>query len=179
MTRQKQVSYLSTKFITGAKIASKKGSGITEIEDLEDKIIGMSADTTNEKAIKAAIKDLGLNVKIVGVKDHSQGWLALQTDRVDAYASDDVLLYGLISKSKSPEKYQVTGRFLSFDPYAIMVPRNDSTFERLGRVVMSGLMASGEMETVYNKWFVPGPTGIDMKMSDTLRTAFEIQAFPN
>jgi glutamate/aspartate transport system substrate-binding protein len=139
----------------------------------------MSAGTTNEKAIKAAIKDLGLNVKIVGVKDHSQGWLALQTDRVDAYASDDVLLYGLISKSKSPEEYQVTGRFLSFDPYAIMVPRNDSTFERLGRVVMSGMMASGEMETVYNKWFVPGPTGINMKMSDTLKTAFEIQAFPN
>jgi glutamate/aspartate transport system substrate-binding protein len=179
LTRQKQVSYLSTTFITGTKIASKKGSGIAEIEDLEGKIVGMSAGTTNEKAIKAAIKDLGLNVKIVGVKDHSQGWLALQTDRVDAYASDDVLLYGLISKSKSPEEYQVTGRFLSFDPYAIMVPRNDSTFERLGRVVMSGMMASGEMETVYNKWFVPGPTGINMKMSDTLKTAFEIQAFPN
>ena len=139
----------------------------------------MSAGTTNEKAIKAAIKKLGINAKIVGVKDHSQGWLALETDRVDAYASDDVLLYGLISKSKAPAKYQVTGRFLSFDPYAIMVPRNDSTFERLGRVVMSRMMGNGEMEATYNKWFVPGPTGINMKMSDTLKTAFEIQAFPN
>ena len=179
LTRQKQVSYLSTTFITGTKIASKKDSGITEIEDLEGKIIGLSSGTTNEKAIKAIIEEKGLNVDIVAVKDHSQGWLSLETDRIDAYGSDDVLLYGLISKSKDPSQYQVTGRFLSFDPYAIMVPRNDSTFERLGRVVMSDMMRSGEMEEVYTKWFVPGPTNINMPLSDTLKTAFEVQAFPH
>ncbi|MFT5894259.1 MAG: glutamate/aspartate transport system substrate-binding protein [bacterium] len=178
LTRQKQVEYLSTTFITGTKIASKNGSGITEIEDLNGKIIGLSSGTTNERAIKAAIETLGLDVKVVPVKDHSQGWLALDTDRIDAYGSDDVLLYGLISKSKDPSAYQVTGRYLSFDPYAIMVPRNDSTFERLGRVVMSDLMRSGEMEEIYTKWFVPGPTNIDMPLSATLKTAFEIQALP-
>ncbi len=179
LTRQKQVSYLSTTFITGTKLASKKGSGITEIEDLEGKIIGMSSGTTNEKAVKAKLKELNINAKIVPVKDHSQGWLALETDRIDAYTSDHVLLFGLISKSKDPSKYQVTGRFLSFDPYAIMVPRNDSTFERLGRVVMAGLMGDGGMEKTYNKWFSPGPTNINMPITDTLKTAFEIQAFPN
>lgn len=178
LTRQKQVSYLSTTFITGTKLASKKGSGITEIEDLKGKIIGMSSGTTNEKAVKAKLEELGIDAKIVPVKDHSQGWLALETDRIDAYTSDDVLLYGLISKSKDPSKYQVTGRFLSFDPYAIMVPRNDSTFERLGRVVMSELMRSGGMETTYNKWFAPGPTKINMPISSSLKTAFEVQAFP-
>ena len=96
LTRQKQVSYLSTTFITGTKLASKKGSGITEIEDLEGKIVGMSSGTTNEKAVKAKIKELGINAKIVPVKDHSQGWLALETERIDAYTSDHVLLYGLI-----------------------------------------------------------------------------------
>lgn len=179
LTRQKQVSYLSTTFITGTKIASKKGSKISEIEDLDGKIIGLASGTTNEKAIKAAIAAKKLNVKIVPVKDHSQGWLALKTDRIDAYGSDDVLLYGLVSKSKDPSKYQVTGRYLSFDPYAIMVPRNDSTFERLGRVVMSDLMRSGEMEKIYTKWFAPGPTNINMPLSDDLKTAFRIQAFPN
>lgn len=179
LTRQKQVSYLSTTFITGTKIASKNGSGITEIEDLAGKVLGMSAGTTNEKALKAAIADLGIDTKIVTVKDHSQGWLALDTDRIDAYGSDDVLLYGLISKSKDPTAYQVTGRFLSFDPYAIMVPRNDSTFERLGRIVMSDLMRSGEMENIYNNWFSPGPTKINMPLSDRLRGAFDTQAYPH
>ena len=178
LTRQKQVEYLPTTFITGTKIASKKDSGINEIEDMAGKVIGLSAGTTNEKAIKAVIEEKNLDVKIVTVKDHSQGWLALETDRIDAYGSDDVLLYGLISKSKNPEGYQVTGRYLSFDPYAIMVPRNDSTFERLGRVVVAGLMRSGEMATIYNKWFAPGPTNINMPLSERLQEAFAIQALP-
>ncbi|MFT2098200.1 amino acid ABC transporter substrate-binding protein [Marinomonas sp. 2405UD66-6] len=179
LTRQKQVAYLSTTFITGTKLASKKATGITEIEDLDGKIIGMSAGTTNEKALKEAISNLGIDVEIVTVKDHSQGWLALSTDRIDAYGSDDVLLYGLISKSQNPSDYHVTGRFLSFDPYSVMVPRNDSTFERLGRVVMSDLMRSGEMETIYNKWFAPGPTNINMPLSDRLKGAFDTQAYPH
>lgn len=178
LTRQLQVEYLPTTFITGTKIASKVGSGIAEIEDLEGKIIGLSSGTTNEKAIKAAIEAGGLDVDIVPVKDHSQGWLALETDRIDAYGSDDVLLYGLISKASDPSAYQVTGRYLSFDPYALMVQRNDSTFERLGRATMAGLMRSGEMAEIYAKWFEPGPTNINMPLSDTLRTAFEVQALP-
>ncbi len=178
LTRQKQVAYLPTTFITGTKLVSKKDSGITEVEDLQGKIVGLASGTTNEKAIKAMIAKKSLDVKIVPVKDHSQGWLALETGRIDAYGSDDVLLYGLISKSKDPDAYQVTGRYLSFDPYGIMVPRNDSTFQRLGTAVLAGLMRTGEMHEIYAKWFEPGPTGINMPLSDTLRTAFEIQALP-
>lgn len=178
LTRQKQVAYLPTTFITGTKIAVRKDSGVKEIEDLKGKIIGLSAGTTNEKAIKEHIAKEKLDIRVTEVKDHSQGWLALETGRVDAYGSDDVLLYGLISKSKSPDDYTVVGRYLSFDPYSIMVPRNDSSFQRLGTAVIAGLMRSGELETMYNKWFSPGPTKIKMPISDTLKTAFEIQALP-
>jgi glutamate/aspartate transport system substrate-binding protein len=40
-------------------------------------------------------------------------------------------------------------------------------------------MRTGELATTYKKWFEPGPTGINMPMSDTLGMAFEIQALPN
>lgn len=179
LTRQKQVDYLPVTFITGTKIASKKGSGITEIEDLEGKTIALSLGTTNEKAIKRVAEENGINIKTNMVKDHPQGWLAVETGRADAYASDDVLLYGLISKSKNPDDYQVTGRFLSYDPYGIMVPQNDSLYRRLGTVTLADLMRSGEAKKIYDKWFNPGPTNINMPMSDTLKMAFEIQALPH
>lgn len=178
LTRQKQVDYLAVTFITGTQIAVKKGSGIKEIEDLNGKAIALSLGTTNEKAVKAVMQEKGLDIKTVMVKDHPQGWLALETDRVDAYATDHVLLYGLISKSKNPSQFVVTGRFLSYDPYGIMVPRNDSTYRRLGNVVLADMMRSGEMVELYDKWFNPGPTKINMPLSATLRTAFEIQALP-
>lgn len=179
LTRQKQVDYLPVTFITGTKIASKKGSGIKEIEDLNGKTVALSLGTTNEKAIKRVAAANGIKIKTIMVKDHPQGWLTVETGRADAYASDDVLLYGLISKSKDPSKFQVTGRFLSYDPYGIMVPRNDSSYRRLGTVVLADLMRSGEILKIYDKWFNPGPTKIDMPASATLRKAFEIQALPH
>ena len=179
LTRQKQVDYLPVTFITGTKLASKKGSGITEIEDMNGKVIALSQGTTNEKAVKRIMKTMGLKIKIVNVKDHPQAWLALTSGRVDAYATDDVLLYGLISKSKNPDQWQVTGRFLSYDPYGLMVPRNDSTYRRIGTILLADLMRSGEMLEIYNKWFNPGPTNINMPISDTLSTAFVIQALPH
>ena len=178
LTRSKQVDYLAITFITGTQMGVKKNSGINEIEDLNGKAIALSLGTTNEKAVKAVIKEKGLNVKIVMVKDHPQGWLALETGRVDAYATDHVLVYGLISKSKDPSQFKVTGRFLSYDPYGIMVPRNDSTFRLLGNTVLADMMRSGEINKVYDKWFNPGPTNIKMPLSATLRSAFEIQALP-
>jgi glutamate/aspartate transport system substrate-binding protein len=179
LTRRKQVDYLPTTFITGTKIASKKGSGITEIEDLEGKTVALSLGTTNEKAIKRVAAEKGINIKTIMVKDHPQGWLALETGRADAYASDHVLLYGLISKSKNPAEFQVTGRFLSYDPYGIMVPKDDSTYRLIGEETLADLMRSGEAEQIYNKWFNPGPTNINMPMSDTLKMAFEIEALPH
>ncbi len=179
LTRQKQVDYLPVTFITGTKLASKKGSGITEIEDLEGKVISLSQGTTNEKAIKRVMKEKGIKIKIIPCKDHPQCWLALETGRADAYATDDVLLFGLISKSKDPSQFQVTGRFLSYDPYGLMVPRNDSTYRRIGTVLLADLMRSGEMQKIYDKWFNPGPTKINMPISDTLKMAFEIQALPH
>ncbi len=179
LTRQKQVDYLSTTFITGTKIASKKGSGINEIEDLDGKVVALSLGTTNEKAIKRVAKEKGLNIRYVMVKDHPQGWLNLENGRADVYASDSVLLYGLISKSKKPDQFQVTGRFLSYDPYGIMVPHDDSPYRRLGDVVLADMMRSGEAQKIYDKWFNPGPTNINMPISATLKTAFEIQALPH
>ena len=178
LTRSKQISYLHVTFITGTKLAVRKGSGIKEIEDLNGKAIGLSLGTTNEKAVKRIAKQKGLKIKYHMVKDHPQGWLALETDRVDAYATDHSLLYGLISKSKDKSKWEVVGRFLSYDPYGIMVRRDDSAMQLLGNTVLSDLMRSGEMQKIYDKWFDPGPTNINMPISSNLKVAFEVQALP-
>jgi glutamate/aspartate transport system substrate-binding protein len=178
LTRSKQIDYLAITFITGTKLLVKKGSGIQQIEDLNGKRIALSLGTTNEKAVKRVMKEHNINIKIHSVKDHPQGWLALESGRVDAYASDDVLLYGLRSKAKDPENYEVVGRFLSYDPYGIMVRRDDSAMRLVGNTVLADLMRSGEINKIYDKWFNPGPTKINMPMSPALQAAFAIQALP-
>lgn len=169
-----QVNFLPGHFATGVKLMVKKGSGIGEIEDLKGKAIGVTLGTTEEKVIREISDKEGLDIKIVPVKEHTQGGLALETDRIDAYATDDVLLYGLISKSKNPSQFDVVGRSLYLNVYAIMLPRNDDDFELLGRTVIANLMRTGEIMPIYEKWFV-GPETVNMPLNDANRTLYELQ----
>jgi len=174
LSRQEQVEYLPVTFITGTKILVRKNSGIKSVKDLDGKAIALAQGTTNEKAIKAAVEQMGLNVKVLPVRDHAEGFLSLETDRVDAYSTDHILLFGLISKAKNPNDYEVVGEFLSYDPYAIMVRRDDSAFELVGKRTIAGLFRSGEINTIYDKWFEPLGVG----RTQLLNNAFQIQALP-
>jgi glutamate/aspartate transport system substrate-binding protein len=174
LSRQEQVEYLPVTFITGTKILTKKTSGISSVADLGGKAIALAQGTTNELAVKAAVEELGLDVKILPVRDHAEGMLSLETDRVDAYSTDHILLFGLISKSKSPDDYAVVGDFLSFDPYALMVPRNDSAFELVGKRALADIMRSGEILDIYSKWF----DALDVPADDLLKASFTVSALP-
>lgn len=174
LTRQEQVEYLPVTFITGTKILTRVGNGIEDVSGLEGKTIALAQGTTNERAIKAAVEEMGLNVDILPVRDHAEGMLALETDRVDAYSTDHILLFGLIAKSKTPEAFHVVGDFLSYDPYALMVPRNESDFELVGKRALANIFRSGEINEIYEKWF--GPLGVEQ--TDLLKAAFRLQALP-
>jgi glutamate/aspartate transport system substrate-binding protein len=177
--RMKQVEFLAPTFITGTKLMVRKGSGITKIEDLEGKTLLSLAGTTNEKAAQAEIARRGLKVNMVKVKDHPQALLNLEQGRADAYTSNDVVLYGIRTMAKNPGDYEIVGPFYSYDPFSIMIPKNDTDFRALGLRVMSNLYASGEFFTIYRKWFEPGPTNINLPMNDDLKNALRLNAFPD
>jgi glutamate/aspartate transport system substrate-binding protein len=166
LSRAKHIDYLHITFISGTKLAVKKGSGIKEIEDLDGKRIALSIGSTNAKAVQQIAKEKGLTLDYHMVNDHPQAWQALETNRVDAYASDDVLLSGLIAKSNNPELYEIVGRFLSYDPYGIPIRRDDSAMRLLGNTVLSDMMRSGEIFKLYDQWFLLGPTNINLPLSD-------------
>lgn len=174
LTRQQQVEYLPTTFVTGTKILTRKDSGINSVMDLNGKAIALAQGTTNERAIKAAIEANGLDVKILPVRDHAEGMLSLETGRVDAYSTDHILLFGLIAKSKTPDDFAVVGDFLSFDPYAIMVRRDDSAFELVGKIALANVFRSGEIDKIYAKWFDP----LGVPADPLLQAAFKLGALP-
>lgn len=176
LARLAQVNFLPVHFVTGVKLMVKKTSKIKEIEDLKGKSIGVTLGTTEEKLIRDISESGKLDIKVVPVKEHTQGGLALETDRIDAYTTDDVLLYGLISASKTPDDYEVVGRNLYPNPYAIMVPRNDDAYLQLGRTVLADLMRTGEIMKIYDKWFV-GKGTVNMPLNDANKWSYQLQGF--
>lgn len=174
LTRQQQVEYLPITFVTGTKLLVRKESGIASVADLDGKAVALAQGTTNERAVLAAVEDLGLDVKVLPVRDHAEGMLSLETDRVDAYATDHILLHGLISKSKTPEDFGVVGEFLSFDPYALMVRRDDSAFELVGKKALAEVFRSGEIDDIYARWF----DDLGVPADPLLAAAFQLGALP-
>jgi glutamate/aspartate transport system substrate-binding protein len=174
LTRQKQAEFSHVTFIGGTRLLVKTKSGIKEVEDLKGRTVSVSQGTTNERVIKALSEKLNLGIKVLNVKDHGEGFLVLESGRVDANVSDDIQLLGLRSKARNPSDYAVTGRLLSYEPFGLMFRRGDADFKLVVNRTLSGLMRSGEIEKIYDKWFTP----LGAPLSPMMRTAFEIQAIP-
>ena len=179
--RLRQVSFLNITFLTGSKLLVRKTSGIKRIEDLSDKVLVAVLGGTNERAAQVEIdtKKIKIRGEMLKVKDNSQAMLNLEQGRADAFTSDDVVLYGLKSTSKNPDEWEVVGPYFSYDPYGMMIPRNNDDFRLLGDKTIARLVQSGEIEAIYKKWFEPGPTNINYPMSDLLKTNFKLIAFPD
>jgi glutamate/aspartate transport system substrate-binding protein len=174
-SRQKQVDFLNTMFVTGNRLLVKKNSGIKEIEDLKGKVVSANQGTTNEKVLNELNQKLNLGIKVLSTKDQPQGWIALETDRTDAHMTDEVVEYGLIAKAKNPDQYAVVGRLLSFDPYAVVIRRDDSAFRSLGNRVLADLYRSGEWEQIYTKWM----STIGQPLSPELKLLMSMQNYPD
>jgi len=174
LTRQKQAEFSPVTFIGGTRLLVKAKSGIKEVEDLKGKTISVSQGTTNERVIKNLSEKLNLGIKVLNVKDHAEGFLVLESGRVDANVSDDVQLYGLRATARNPADYAVVGRSLSYEPFGLMFRRGDPDFKLLVAKTLAGLMRSGEMEKIHAKWF--GPLGITV--DEATKAAFTLQALP-
>jgi glutamate/aspartate transport system substrate-binding protein len=152
--RQKQVAFAVTTFITGTKLLVKKDSGIKSIDDLRGKTVVVTQGTTNERAVKQINDEKNLGIRFLHAKDHAESFLTVETGRAVAFPMDHILLYGLIANSKNPAEWDVVGDFLSFDPYAVMLRKDDPQWKKFVDAVIIGLMKSGELEKLYNKWFL-------------------------
>jgi glutamate/aspartate transport system substrate-binding protein len=151
--RQKQVAFAPTTFVTNVRMAVKKASGISSIDQLKGKPVATTTGTTSVQLIRAHKKGKSLEFKEVYGKDHADSFLMLETDRAVAFIMDDNLLAGLIATSKTPEAYAIVGETLNIEPIAIMIRRDDAPFKALVDETVTSMMKSGEINKLYAKWF--------------------------
>lgn len=174
LSRQEQVDFTHITFVSGAKLLVRRDSGIEDFGGLAGKAIALAAGTTTERGVKAVLARTGLDVEVTTVSDHDDGFAALKDGRVDAYVSDHILLFGLRDKAERPGDYAVVGGYLSYEPYGLMLRRDDAAFRLVANRTLTGLFKSDEITKIYVKWF--GPLGL--KPGELLRAAVRLQSFP-
>ena len=170
--RAKDVAFAYTTFVAGIKMLAKKSSNVKGIEDLRGKTVVVTKGTTSEKMLKRLNEDRVLKLTILETKDHDEAFAAVADGRAVAFPMDDVLLYGLISKSDHPDDFAVVGKYLSVEPYGIMLRKDEPAFERLVDRTLNELFQSGEVRRIYARWF--STKELTVPMNQYLKEAFVI-----
>jgi glutamate/aspartate transport system substrate-binding protein len=179
--RKKEVAFSPIFFIAGTKLLVPRSSTISSYRDLRDKTVVVTAGTTNEAAVRAISDKQHLGIKILLGKDHDESFAMLKEGKADAFATDDVLLYGLVATTKTADQYHVVGEYLSYDPYGLMYRKDDPDFVAIVDRTFSRLAQSRELIQLYNKWFQQRlPTGetLDLPMSPQLEEIFRVEGVP-
>src|SRR5580698_4567853 len=175
--RGKQVAFSPLMFVAGTKLMVPKASTISAPKDLQGKTVVVTKGTTNEQALHADDKKLGLGLNIVVAPDHEQSYQMLVDGKADAFATDDILLYGLIARHKSQDKFRVTGDYLSYDPYGIMFRKGEPELNAVVERAFRKLGTNHDLIPLYNKWFETRlPTGekLNVAISPQLEDAFKV-----
>ena len=109
--------------------------------------------------------------------DHEQSYQMLVDGKADAFATDDILLYGLIARHKAQDKFKVIGEYLSYDPYGIMFRKGEPQLTAVVERTFRKLGSNRDLIPLYNKWFVARlPTGekLGVSISPQLEEAFKV-----
>ena len=179
--RQKEVAFSPIMFVAGTKLLVKRESPIQSFRDLNGKSVVVTAGTTNEQAMRSLADKFGIKFNLVVAKDHEESYQTLASGRVDAFAGDDVLLYGFIAERKSGNDFMVIGDFLSYDPYGIMYRKGDPELAELVDRLFREMAASRDLEYAYDRWFLkklPSGVTLNLPMSAQLNQIFRALGAP-
>ena len=178
LERQKQVNFSNSFFIVGSRLLVKKNSGIKNWADLIGKNVVVSAGTTSERIIRQLNEKRGLGINLILAKDINENFLTLETGRAVASMGDDIILFSNIARSKQPSLWEVVGIPEAREAYGCMLRKDDAQFKVLVDNVIATMMKSGEMNTLYTKYFlskiaIKGGTTLGFPLSTEMADLFK------
>ena len=180
MTRAKDVAFAVTTYVEEVRIAVKANSGITSIAQLNGKTVATTTGTTSVQLLRKHERANGVDFKEVLGKDHADSFLLLESGRADAFVMDGQILAGNIAKSRNPADFKIVGEVLSVEPIAIMIRKDDPAFKKAVDDSIKGLMKSGDIAKLYDKWFTqpipPTNTKVGLPATEATKNAW---AHPN
>lgn len=175
--RRQKVAFTIPHYITGSRFAVRADSAIAELSQFEDHVLVSTAGSTPFKAVDEANRDRLLRIDVRAVPDNAKAMEMLANKSADGFAMDDVQLYGLIAESANPRQFKVVGKFLTIEPLAIMMSKDDLAFKKVADEEMRRLIRSGEAEKVYDRWFMtpipPKNVSMNLPMSYLLRDSWK------
>src|SRR5215469_1615447 len=174
LSRAEKVDFTLMTFVTGGGFLTLANSGIDSLANLAGKSVAVVTGTTSQTALQKYLQKNLIDAKVVMVADRSEGMKQLQAKKVDAFASDQIVLIGEILTSSDPRAYSLGGDLFSFEPYALVVRRNDADFRLVVNRAIAQLYRSGQIEDLFNRWFAQA----GVRPTPVLTAMYLLEALP-
>ena len=174
LSRAEKVDFTLMTFVTGGGLLTLANSGIDSLGNLSGKSVAVVAGTTSQTALQKYLQKNLIDAKVVVVPDRAEGMKQLQAKKVDALASDQVVLIGEILTAGDPKAYSLGRDLFSFEPYGLVVRRNDADFRLVADRAIAQLYRSGQIEELFNRWF--GQVGV--QPTPVLQAMYLLQGLP-
>lgn len=153
LSRMKTVDFSSFIFVDGTGLLVKATQAAASLGDFSGKKIGVIGGTSNERALNDALKRRVVNATVLPLKSSDEGLAQVESGEIDAFASDRVLLMALAGKSKDSKQLALLGEGLSFEPYAIALPRGDWQMRLAVNTALAQIYRSGAIVEIFGRWF--------------------------
>lgn len=173
LSRQEQVDFSNLFYATGASLMILNSSEIRNVDDLGNKRVSVVEGTTTEQVLTETLEKRGINARVVRVPNHAEALKRLVNKNTDAMAADQATLFGIGFKSKGEQRLIITEDMLSFEPYALPLPRNDADFRLVVNRSLSSLYQRGDVGRSWERHF--GVHGV--KPTQMLLTLYRLNSF--
>ena len=152
LARQKDVDFSLITFVDGGSILSRVESGVGRLSDFAGKRIAVITGTTTEKVLRDSIERRSIKAEVVTVRTRDAGLQLLEQRKVDGFASDRIVLIGLVLTTPSQGTYKLLDEDFSIEPYALALPRGDHEYRLAVNRVLARLYRTGDIEAIYRRW---------------------------
>ncbi len=154
LSRRERVDFTLMTFITGSAVLSLKTNPIGNVDDVDGQKIAVLSGTTTEDVMRRVIEVNEFDVDLQLISSHDEGMTLLNDRKVAGYASDRAMLIGQVFRNANAEtQYAMTRSSLSFEPYAMMIPRGDTEFRLVADRALASLFRGARIRRVYHNWF--------------------------
>ena len=154
LSRMARVDFSVPIFVDGAALAVRAKSPVQRIADLNGRRVAVIGGTTTERALRAALDVAGASATLVMVTKPEEGAAAVHEGRADAFAGDRLVIMQLLSRFDENALAVLPDDF-SYEPYGIVVRRDDPDFRLAVNRALVDIYKSGEIDPIFQRWLAP------------------------
>jgi glutamate/aspartate transport system substrate-binding protein len=188
--RAKSVAFSPVFFLAGTKLmvplagggGGATGRRVASYRDLAGGTVVVGAGTTNAEVMRRLADRVTPKITVVEAPGLEAAYAMLAAGKADAFASDDILLSGFIATHPDGRQFGIVGDYLSYEPYAIALRRDDAAFADLVRASFERMASEGTLNRLYERWLVdrlPNGETLNVPISPHLAEMYRVLGQPD